>query len=344
MGTLDSQTLLGGMSSVRLDNYVYTMESLRSAHDHLKPGGSLLAYHLSPTTYISSKVFQLVAAAFHQVPLADTRWRNLFNVTVVAGAGAADVDVKVPDTLLERVQLPTDNWPYLYLREPTIPTHYLAALGGVLGIAALFLGLALPGAPRAIREPNDLALFGTGLGFLLLESKSVTEMSLLFGATWTVNLLVFAAILVCITIANLLVSRIDRTALPAIFLALLVTLGFAYLVPARALLRFAPVIQWTLGAALVAVPIFFAALIFAVLFRDHPDPTRGLGVNLMGAIVGGTLEYSAMALGIKALYLVAAITYLGTLLAVLRGEKRAANTTRIAAANPAGMSQIVRQS
>jgi len=344
MGTLDSQTLLGGMSSVRLDNYVYTLESFRAAHDHLKATGSLIAYHMSPRPYIGAKVFQLVAAAFHQVPLPDVAFRNLFNLTVVAGAGAGGLDISVPQQLVEQVQLPTDDWPYLYLREPTIPTHYLVALGGVLAIAALFIGLALPGAPRAMRDPRDVALFGTGLGFLLLESKSVTEMSLIFGATWTVNLLVFAAILVCITIANLLVSRIDRAALPAIFLALLATLGIAYLVPASSLLPFAPAVQWILGAALVAVPIFFAALIFALLFRDHPEPTRGLGVNLMGAIVGGLLEYSAMGLGIKALYLVAAITYLGTLLAVLRDEKRAANTRRIAAASTAGMSQIVRQS
>jgi hypothetical protein len=343
MGTLDSQTLLSGMTSVRLDNYVYTVESLRAAHDRLKPGGSLIAYHMSPRSYIGAKVYQLIAVAFQQVPLPDLVFRNLFNLTVVAGAGASDVRVSVPADLRQHVQLPTDDWPYLYLREPTIPVHYLIALGGVLVIAAVFIGLALPGAPGAIRDPQNAALFGTGLGFLLLESKSVTEMSLLFGATWTVNLLVFAAILVCITIANLLVSRLDRSALPTIFLALLLALGIAYLVPARALLPFPVAVQWTLGAALVAVPIFFAALIFAVLFRDHPDPTRGLGVNLMGAIIGGLLEYSAMDLGIKALYLVAAVTYLGTLLAVLRGMKSAANTTRITAANPAGMSQIVRQ-
>jgi spermidine synthase len=40
-GTLDSQTLLSGMSSVRLDNYVYTVESFRAARAALAPGGSL---------------------------------------------------------------------------------------------------------------------------------------------------------------------------------------------------------------------------------------------------------------------------------------------------------------
>jgi SAM-dependent methyltransferase len=322
MGTLDSQTLLGGMSSVRLDNYVYTVESFRAVHDHLKPGGSLIAYHMSPRPYIGAKVFQLVAVAFAQLPLADPDFHQLFNLTVVAGAGANIRGMSVPRSLVVPVQLPTDNWPYLYLSEPTIPMHYLVALAGVLVIAAVFLSLALPGAPRAIRGPHDVALFGTGLGFLLLESKSVTEMSLLFGATWTVNLMVFAAILVCITIANLIVSRMERSALPMLFLALLLALGIAYAIPADALLSLAPVLQWSAGAGLVALPIFFAALIFALLFRDHPEPPRALGVNLMGAIVGGLLEYSAMALGIKALYLVAGVTYLVTLLAVLRWREQ----------------------
>jgi hypothetical protein len=324
MGTLDSQTLLGGMSSVRLDNYVYTVQSFRAARDHLRPGGSLIAYHMSPMPYIAAKVFQLVAVAFNQVPLAEVGMRNMFNMTVVGGAGADDVeDRSVPAPLVEPVQLPGDDWPYLYLRQPAIPMHYLLGLAGVLGIAALFIALALPGAPRAVRGPHDLALFGTGLGFLLLESKSVTEMSLLFGTTWTVNLLVFAAILVCITIANVLVSRLTPAALPAIFLALLAALAIDYVIPARSLLGLSPMLQVLVGAVMVALPIFFAALIFALLFRDHPEPSRALGVNLMGAIVGGLLEYSAMALGIKALYLIAAVAYLVTLLAVLRWREQA---------------------
>ena len=71
--------------------------------------------------------------------------------------------------------------------------------------------------------------------------------------------------------------------------------------------------QWVIGGLLVALPIFFAALIFATLFRDRANPTRALAYNLVGAIVGGVLEYSSMAIGVKGLYLVAAAAYLGAL-------------------------------
>jgi hypothetical protein len=325
MGTLDSQTLLSGMTSVRLDNYVYTRQSFAAAREHLAPGGSLIAYHMSPLASIEAKVWQLAARTFDQNPRVDTTMKQMFNLTVVAGAGAGTQQLdSIPLPLRIHVELPTDDWPYLYLSVRSIPQHYVFALLGVLIVAAILIRLALRTGPRTSAEraaplgPRDAALFGTGLGFLLLESKSVTEMSLLFGATWTVNLLVFAAILTVIGVANLLVARLDERAFPRLFAGLLATLAVAYVVPVHALLGLATATQWIIGAALVALPIFFAALIFGLLIRHHPEPTRGLGVNLMGAIVGGILEYAAMAIGIKALYLIAGAVYLATLVAVVR--------------------------
>jgi hypothetical protein len=324
MGTLDSQTLLSGMTSVRLDNYVYTRQSFQAARDHLSPRGSLVAYHMSPLVSIESKVYQLAAATFNQLPRADTTFKNMFNLTLVAGAGAGTRALdSVPLILRDRVELPTDDWPYLYLSVRSVPMHYVFALVGVLSIAVVLIGLAFAERARDAKPSlplgaRDAALFGTGLGFLLLESKSVTEMSLLFGATWTVNLLVFAAILTMIGIANMVVARLDARALPRLFGALMATLAIAYLVPTDVLLAVPAAAQWLVGAGLVALPIFFAALIFGLLIRDHADPTRALGVNLLGAIVGGLLEYAAMAIGIKALYLVAAVAYLATYLAVRR--------------------------
>ncbi len=163
-----------------------------------------------------------------------------------------------------------------------------------------------------------MALFSTGLGFLLLESKSVTEMSLLFGSTWTVNLLVFASILTVIGVANGVAGRLTPSALPGLFLALFAGLGIAYAVPIHALLVLPPAAQWLAGGLLVGVPVLFGALVFALLFRDHANPTRGLGYNLMGAIAGGVLEYAAMITGVKMLYLIAGMAYLVTLAAVRR--------------------------
>jgi hypothetical protein len=69
---------------------------------------------------------------------------------------------------------------------------------------------------------------------------------------------------------------------------------------------------------MVALPIFFAALIFSSLLRTRSDSASALGWNLLGAIVGGVLEYSSMTVGIRALYLVAALAYVGAYVAMRR--------------------------
>jgi hypothetical protein len=242
---------------------------------------------------------------------------------VIAGAGAAGAKLLPKDSLLlSEVTLPHDDWPYLYLSEPTIPAHYLTALAGVLLIAVALIGIAGWGELRRRERQDadgrgDLALFAMGVGFLLLESKSVTEMSLLFGSTWNVNLLVFGSILVVIGGANAIVMRLQRSALTRLFIGLFAALALAYAIPARSLLGLGMAGQWALGGLLVALPIFFAAAIFALLLRDRADATRGLACNLLGAIVGGVLEYSAMVVGIKALYLIAGAAYLCAMVAAL---------------------------
>ena len=56
---------------------------------------------------------------------------------------------------------------------------------------------------RTIR-PNG-QMFFLGAGFMLLETKGVVHMALLFGSTWVVNSVVFFAILVMILLSNLYV-------------------------------------------------------------------------------------------------------------------------------------------
>ena len=313
-GTLDSQTLLSGMSSVRLDNYVYTRESLESARARLKPGGSLILYHMSAHPYISAKLYQMVGDAFERPPGAAFLVPGLFNLTLVAGEGAGRVAAPPAPALasLTEAHRPArDDWPYLYLRTPTLPGHYAAALAALLVISATLIVMA---GGDALKRGSDGAMFLMGAGFLLVETKSVTEMSLLFGSTWTVNLMVFASILLVVFIANQVVSRRTPARIEPLFAGLFVALAIAWITPARALLGFGVTVQWMIGGLLVALPIFFASLIFSTLLSRRADGTRALAWNLLGAIVGGVLEYSSMLLGIKALYLIAALLYLGALL------------------------------
>jgi hypothetical protein len=318
-GTLDSQTLLSGMSSVRLDNYVYTVESLRSARERLKPDGTLIMYHMSGVHYIAAKIYQMLDVAFGAQPRVYYEFDNLFNYTFVAGYGArgAVLPANAP-WLTEQVTLPYDDWPYLYLSSRVIPSHYLAALTGLIVVALLMLGI---GASEVLRGGFDGPMFFMGAGFLLVETKSVTEMSLLFGSTWTVNLLVFTSILIMVLCANLLVERRRVLSLPRLFGGLFATLALAYLIPVSQLLWMPIGAQWVAGGLMVALPVFFAALIFSTLLSRRTDATHALAYNLLGAIVGGVMEYSAMAFGIKALYIVALLTYLVAFMLSRRGDR-----------------------
>ena len=79
--------------------------------------------------------------------------------------------------------------------------------------------------------------------------------------------------------------------------------------------------SWLLGlplpcarlvAAVVAfLPIFAANMVFAKRFADSATRTLAFGANLLGAMVGGCLEYLALIIGYQALLIVAGLLYLG---------------------------------
>ncbi|MBT3413551.1 MAG: hypothetical protein HOI59_03910 [Nitrospina sp.] len=317
LGTLDSQTLLSGMSSIRLDNYIYTAEAFRSIQEHLKTEGIIILYHMSPSSFIPLKLSKILMDIFGVHPLIhfEKEHRN-FNFTFVAGSNAEGVndfgyffpelknDSEIAESL---VSPPTDDWPYLYLGHPGIPSHYLQA-GGILFLISL-ISIIFAAGRKNIKNP-DWTLFLLGASFLLLETKSVTEMSLLFGSTWQVNILVFASILMLIFAANLFILRkgpFDKT---RIFFALFISIGVSYAIPTHSLLALPLAGQWIAGALITAVPLFFAGMLFSQIFENRQEPTTSLGYNLMGAICGGLLEYSSMAFGTKNLYLLALVLYI----------------------------------
>src|SRR5207302_3077212 len=104
---------------------------------------------------------------------------------------------------------PTDDWPFLYLRAPAVPALNLR---GIALLAFLSLGLLLFFAPARTLRLNG-QMFFLGAGFMLLESKGVVHMALLFGSTWVVNSFVFAAVLVMILLANLFVLAVRPRAM-----------------------------------------------------------------------------------------------------------------------------------
>ena len=205
------------------------------------------------------------------------------------------------------VAVPSDDWPQLYLREPMIPW---APIGqGMLVIAVLsaviLLGLA---APRRARL--NWQMFFLGAGFMLLETKGVVHMALLFGSTWAVNSVVFGAILVMIVCANLFVLKAEPRNLLPWYALLVAALLVNALVPMNAFLSLPPVARTLASCAVVFVPIFFAGVIFATAFSRSREPGVDFGSNVAGVIAGGLSEQLSLVVGFNYLLLVAIAFYL----------------------------------
>jgi spermidine synthase len=215
----------------------------------------------------------------------------------------------------ESLRTATDDWPFLYLRKPMIPT---LSLRGMAIMGALALVLILLFLPRRRKADSSLVehnprlntqLFFLGAGFMLVETKAVVTMALLFGSTWVVNSVVFFAVLVMILVSNQWTLRFRPANLWPYYAGLLITLILNTVIPLDFFLGMTRGAQVAGSCLLVFAPILFAAVIFAASFSQTAEPDRALGINIAGAMVGGLAEYSSMLLGFQYLVLVAILFY-----------------------------------
>jgi len=311
-GFLDSHTMLTSFSALRLDDYVYTLESFREAKALLKDGGTMVLGFAAGRSYITDRIFATLTAAFGQAPVAYFTKYDVSGVVFVEGKGAShklpEYEDITPELKINQsgAILATDHWPFLYLQSRTIPTS-------MLGVMIIFVFVALGVMRRTnslgrLTGRQDLHLFFLGAGFMLLETRGVTELSLLFGSTWIVNAIVIASFLTMGLLANALVifRPISRSvAYGALFLLLILGIFVPYSVFSPL-----PVAERVLAAAvLVGLPVFFSGLVFSLSFREVTNSAQGLGVNLLGAVIGGVLENLVMIGGTPILGMLAILLY-----------------------------------
>jgi spermidine synthase len=245
---------------------------------------------------------------FGQAPPEGPGWQRIAPATVVTeGIGG----------------LPTDDWPQLYLRDRTIPTHNLRGMAIIAVLSMLVLLVFVP--PRRGRLRPNGQMFFLGAGFMLLETKGVVHMALLLGSTWLVNSVVFFAILVMILCANVFVQLARPKNLWPWYALLGAALLLNTLVPMSSFLALEGWMRTAVSCLVVFVPVFFAGVIFATAFRDSRDPAADFGSNVAGIILGGLSEYLSLVLGFNYL-LGVAIAFYG-LSALLRPRMAAASAS-----------------
>jgi hypothetical protein len=299
----DSLTLVSGQSSLRLESYLFTLQAIQSARAHLTSDGTFAMYNFYRTQWLVDRLAGTLTQVFGKRPCLDEgRGHAHF-------AALADGNVRCARTWNPRgrvVPAPaTDNYPFLYLRTRSIPGFYLLTLGLILGVAVV--GVRSAGAPFKQMRPY-LDLFFMGAAFLLLETKNVVQFALLFGTTWLVNALVFGGILL-VVLAAIEVSRRVRLPPAVLYPAVFATLAVAWAVQPDALLSLSFVPRLATALALAFAPIFCANLLFAQRFKETASLTIAFGANLLGAMVGGVLEYSSLIFGYRALLILIAGLY-----------------------------------
>ena len=205
----------------------------------------------------------------------------------------------------------TDDWPFFYLRKPMIPTLSLRGMAVMSTLALVLIFLFRPGAMPGNKHsrPLNVQIFFLGAGFMLIETKAVVIMALLFGSTWVVNSVVFFAVLLTILLANIWTLRFKPSRIWPYYAGLFVTLVISTMVPLDFFLGMNRALQVFGSCLLVFAPVLFAGVIFAESFRRTPEPDRAFGFNIAGAMMGGLTEYSSMMLGFQYVVLLAILFY-----------------------------------
>jgi len=160
--------------------------------------------------------------------------------------------------------------------------------------------------------------FVLGIAFLLLETRSLVTFSLLFGTTWLVNSLVFFAVLASVLLAIVINQHFRFRSPWLLYTGLFGSIALAVLLPPSTLLIEPVWLRYALAAALAFAPVFFANLVFSYSFRDTRTADMAFASNLLGAVIGGAIEYVALITGYGFLLVVVALLYLAAWLLATR--------------------------
>jgi hypothetical protein len=307
----DSLTLVSGQSSLRLESYLFTVQAMQAAREHLAPDGAFAMYNYYREDWLVDRLAGTLEQVYGRAPCVDSVGEvgKLAVLTVASTSEAVTCPAASTWTVTDAAAAAspaTDDYPFLYLRTRSIPQIYLLTLVLILAASALLVR-AVAGPLRPMASYIDL--FFMGAAFLLLETKSVVQFALLFGTTWFVNALVFGGVLVSV-LAAIEVARRWRPSRPALlYVALLVALVVAWVVPVEFLLGLEMLPRFALAVLVWFTPIFIANLVFAERFRHVEESNVAFGANLLGAMAGGVLEYMALLTGYQALLLLVALLY-----------------------------------
>ncbi len=330
-GYLDSQGLFSFMSNVRLDGYVYTVESFREAFAHVAPGGALaVSFAAVRQDWLYRRLAHMLQTATGKTPRAFADMRGP-GIILLAFKGA---EPEMPDQFdsfrrispegIESMEVTSDDWPFLYLKEKTIPSDYRVSMAILLVLSILIVLSTRDRSPTNTETISSGVLPGSevahffllGFGFMLLETKCITEWSLLFGTSWLVTVLGVGGMLIMALAANLSLGATRKLTSTVLYIFLSCSLLAGLLLPVSNFLAEAEAIRYAAAVLTGLLPVFFAGLVFSRSFSTSNNSCAALGANLIGATAGGFAEYMGMIWGLTILGFLVAAAYTGSWIAL----------------------------
>ena len=324
-GLLDSHTLLSHASSVRLDSFVYTVEGLREARARLKDNGVLSLSFCVIDPALGTKIFQMMRVAFDgkdpicisapydgSILFIQSKHGDLaLPPSLFASSGLTDISGSLRNSDA-KVSLSTDDWPFFYMPRRIYPFSYLATFAMLLFLLVVMYRGFLPETPQA----SYLPFLFLGAGFMLVETKAITELGLTFGNTWQVIAIAIVSILFMAFLGNAAVQLFKIRSPYLSYACLFVTLLLGWWI---ARIGGLPSTPWgrVATAVILSSPLFFSGIVFSTLLGRGSKISSAMSLNLVGAMSGGILEYNSMYFGFRMLYLLALGLYAAALLSSL---------------------------
>src|SRR5262249_52400806 len=148
------------------------------------------------------------------------------------------------------------------------------------------------------------------------------RMALIFGSTWIVTSVAVILVLLAALASNVIVQRFASPSIFAVIGLVAVSILLNYAVDIHCYLVLAEPIRTSLAGLQVYLPMLGSSLLFGRLFQRSGKSSYDLGMNILGALFGGMLEYISLVIGIQAVYLLALILFVAIMLPYQRVDLR----------------------
>ncbi len=322
-GLLDSHSSLSGKGGIRLDSYVYTVEAFKESKKILNKNGYIsLSFYLSEVE-LGSKIYLMLKEAFNgREPLVvsqnsgnDQEFRSQPYAFIIgnsidknfdiSNSGLTKVSFFSDKNNLSNVDVSTDNWPFFYMPSKVWPKSYIFIIFLIFVSSFFFIQNTNP-----ISKKNfSPTCFFLGSGFMLVETKGITELALVFGSTWLLVSIVISFILFMAYFANLLIIKKIKIKVHFIYILILLSICFGYFYTLVDYGIFNSITQKILTPLILTIPIFFSGLAFSKQLSIEKTVSIALSSNILGAIFGGLIEYNSMYFGFRSLYILGFAMY-----------------------------------